>query len=144
MLTLAHALRIGLTLPEVEKSVYWGSPALKIRGKMMACVPTHKSAGPESLLIRIDRRDRAALIAEVPELYNAPEHYLNYDAVLVCLARCIHGLLHDLLAMSYRFACPRFGCQERVRRSEPVERVTHKTSTRPASRRKSRPREPLS
>jgi len=103
-ITLDTAFRIGLTFPGVEDSTYFGTPALKVHGQMMACVPSHKSAEPGSLLLRMDRRGRDAMIAEAPDLYYAPEHYLGYDGVLVRLARCTPDVLHDLLAMAYNFA----------------------------------------
>lgn len=98
----------GLTFPDVEKAVSWGSPALKLKGKagkmeLLACVPTNKAAEPNSLLIRVDRKSRAAMIEESPELYYAPEHYLGYDGVLVRLDHLTPELLHDLLAMAHRF-----------------------------------------
>lgn len=103
MLTLAAAFRIGLTFPNVEESPYWGTRALKVNGQMMACIPTNKSAEPNSLLIRVDRADRPALLAESPDLYYAPDHYLGYDGVLIRLAHCTPELAHDLLAMAHRF-----------------------------------------
>lgn len=123
--TLATAWQVGLTFPGVEKSTAYGNPALKVRGQLLACVPTNKSAEPGSLMIRIDRNDRAALLAESPELYYAPDHYLNYDAVLVRLAHLTPDLLHDLLAMAHKVAC-----RERVRLSGRVERVTRKRPNR--------------
>jgi hypothetical protein len=38
--------KIGLALPSVEEGTAYGAPALKVRGKLMACVPTHRSAEP--------------------------------------------------------------------------------------------------
>jgi len=101
--TLDAIWKIGLTFPGVEKSTTFGAPALKVRGQLMACVPTNKAAEPNSLLIRMDRNDRAALLAESPNLYYAPDHYLSYDGVLVRLAHLTPELLHDLLAMAHRF-----------------------------------------
>lgn len=100
---VADVFRLGLTLPGVEESTAFGSPALKVKGKMMACVPTNKAAEPGSLLFRMDRRDRPALLAEAPNLYYAPDHYLGYDAVLVRLDRLTPDLARDLLAMAHRF-----------------------------------------
>lgn len=98
---------MGAALPGVVRTAAWGSPALKVKrgGKLelMACVPTHKSAEPGSVLFRMDRRERAALIEEAPELYYAPEHYVGYDGVLVRVARLTPELTHDLLAMAHRF-----------------------------------------
>ena len=51
--------KIGLALPGVEESTAYGSPALKVRGKMLACVPTHRSAQPGSLAVRVGFDDRA-------------------------------------------------------------------------------------
>jgi hypothetical protein len=97
MVTLETVWQTGLTFPNVEKSTSWGAPALKIHGQMMACVPTNKAAEPNtrgprraafargggnSLLIRIDRNDRPALLAEEPDLDYAPDHDLGYDGVL--------------------------------------------------------------
>ncbi|MGC2402640.1 MAG: hypothetical protein WA510_22810 [Acidobacteriaceae bacterium] len=106
--TLNTAFDVAATFPGVEKSIAYGSPALKVKGpkgklELMACVPTHKSAEPGSLMIRVDRRERAALLEEAPELYYAPDHYLNYDAVLVRIALLTPELLRDLLVMSYNF-----------------------------------------
>ena len=103
MVTLETVWRTGLTFPSVEESTSWGAPALKVRGNLMACVPTNKAAEPNSILIRIDRRDRPALLAESPGLYYAPEHYLGYDGVLVRLAHLTPEILHDLLAMAHKF-----------------------------------------
>jgi len=106
--TLDEVLAMGVNLPGVVRTTSWGSPALKVKGgggkpTLMVCVPTHKSAEPGSLMFRMDRRERAALIDEAPEMYYAPEHYVGYDAVLVRVARLTPELAHDLLAMAHRF-----------------------------------------
>jgi hypothetical protein len=95
--------KAGAALPGVVRSAAYGSPALKVRGQLMAAVPTNKSAEPGSLMIRVDRKDRLALLAEAPELYYVPDHYVSYDAVLVRLERLSPELLHDLLAMAHKF-----------------------------------------
>jgi hypothetical protein len=100
---LAAVFRMGLTLPGVEESTAYGAAALKVKGKLMAAVPTNQSAEPGSLMFRMDRRNRAALLAEAPDLYYAPEHYLNYDAVLVRLDGLTPEVARDLLAMAHRF-----------------------------------------
>jgi len=94
---------IGLAMPGVEEGTAYGSPALKVRGKMMACVPTHRTAEPGSLAVRVDFGDRAELVAAAPEIYYVPAHYVEYNAVLVRLARIDAAALRDLLKMAYRF-----------------------------------------
>jgi hypothetical protein len=95
--------KIGLTLPGVEASTAWGAPALKIRGKLLACVPTHRSAEPGSLMVRVDFDDRAELLAAAPDVYYVTEHYLNYTAVLVRMSRVTPDALRDLLGMAHKF-----------------------------------------
>ena len=95
--------KIGLTLPGVEASTAWGAPALKVRGKLLACVPTHHSAEPGSLMVRVDFDDRAELLAAAPDVYYVTDHYLGYSAVLVRLSRVTQDVLRDLLGMAHKF-----------------------------------------
>ncbi len=96
--------KIGLEFPEVEESTAYGSPALKVRGKLMACIPTHRSAEPGSLVVCVDFADRAALLAEAPDVYYVTDHYVGYPSVLVRLSRITPAVLRDLLGMAHRFA----------------------------------------
>jgi len=94
---------IGLTLPGVEESTAYGSPALKVHGKLLACVPAHRSAEPGSLVIRVDFDDRAELLVADPDVYYVTDHYVGYNAVLVRLSRVNRDVLRDLLGMAYKF-----------------------------------------
>jgi hypothetical protein len=95
--------KIGLALPGVEASTAYGSPALKVRGKLLACVPTHRSAEPGSLAVRVGFDDRAELLVAAPGVYYVTDHYLNYSAVLVRLSRVTPDVLRDLLGMAHKF-----------------------------------------
>ena len=99
--------KIGLALPGVEESTAYGAPALKVRGKLLACVPIHRSAEPGSLLVRIDLDNRAELLAAAPDVYYVTDHYLNYSAVLVRLSRVTPDVLRDLLGMAHKFVTGR-------------------------------------
>jgi len=99
--------KIGLTLPSVEESTAYGAPALKVRGKLLACVPTHRSAEAGSLVVRVGLDDRAELLAAAPDVYYVTEHYLNYSAVLVRLSRITPDVLRDLLGMAHKFVTAR-------------------------------------
>src|ERR1700733_8237680 len=94
---------IGLTLPGVEESTAYGQPALKVRGKLLACLPANRSAEPGSLAVRVDFADRAELLAAAPDVYYLTDHYVDYNAVLVRLARVDPAVLRDLLAMAHKF-----------------------------------------
>jgi hypothetical protein len=94
---------IGLALPDVEAGTVYGSPALKVRGKMFACLAIHRSAEPESLAIRIGFPERDELIAADPKTYYLTDHYVNYPVVLVRLTRVHPDALPDLLQAAWRF-----------------------------------------
>jgi hypothetical protein len=99
--------KIGLALPGVEARTAYGAPALKVRGKLMACVPTHRSAEPGSLVVRIGFDDRAELLAAAPDVYYVTDHYVGYSGVLVRLSRITPDVLRDLLGMAYKFVTAR-------------------------------------
>jgi hypothetical protein len=90
-------------LPRVERGTAYGSPALKVDGKMFTCIPTHSSAEPHSLAVRIDFADRDDLIADDPATFYLKEHYVDHAVVLVRLNRIHRDALRDLLHMSWRF-----------------------------------------
>jgi len=94
-------------LPGVKESTAYGSPALKVRGKLLACVPSHRSAELGSLAVRVDFDDRAELLAAAPDVYYVTDHYLNYSAVLVRLSRVTPDVLRDLLGMAHKFVTAR-------------------------------------
>jgi hypothetical protein len=93
----------GRTLPDVEVTTTWGQPALKVRGKMFACIASHKSAEPNTLVVMMDFADRDALIEDDPGTYYLKEHYLNYPCVLVRLSRIRADALRDLITGAHRF-----------------------------------------
>ena len=95
--------KIGLALPGVEESTTYGSPALKVHGKLLACVPIHRSAEPGSLAVRVDFADRAELLVADPDVYYVTDHYIGYESVLVRLSRVDREVLRDLLGMAYKF-----------------------------------------
>jgi hypothetical protein len=99
--------KIGLALPGVEESTAYGSPALKVHGKLLACVPAHRSAEPGSLVVRVEFDDRAELLAADPDVYYVTDHYVNYAAVLVRLSRVKPDVLRDLLSMAHKFVTAR-------------------------------------
>jgi hypothetical protein len=108
---------IGLALPGVEESTAYREPALKVHGKLLACIPSNRSAEPDSLVVRVDFDDRAELLAADPDVYYVPDHYVGYTGVLVRLSRVEPDVLRDLLGMAYKF-------------------VTRKAAPRPAARKR--------
>ena len=107
---------IGLTLSGVEESTTYGAPALKVHGKLLACVPSHHSAEPASLVVRVDLDDRAELLAADPDVYYVTEHYAGSNAVLVRLSKVNPNVLRDLLGMAYKFVTRKSAPRPRARK----------------------------
>lgn len=113
--------RIGLTLPDVEAaSRYDGSPALKIAGVFMACLATHRSAEPNTLVVRADLEERSLFIDDAPDTYYLMDHYRQYPVVLVRLERITDEALRELLRSSHRLTMPKTRLRHRhLRRMSP-------------------------
>jgi hypothetical protein len=91
-------------LPEVELTTESAGPSLKLQGRLLACPAIHKSAEPDSLVVKIGFDERERLIAADPEVYYVTEHYTNYPSVLVRMSRIHPESLRDLLGMASLFA----------------------------------------
>jgi hypothetical protein len=107
---------IGLALPGVEESTAYGSLALKVHGKLLACIAVNRSAEPGSLMVRVDFDDRAELLAADPDVYYVTDHYVPYNAVLVRLSRVNPDVLRDLLGMAYKFVTRKAAPRSRPRK----------------------------
>ncbi len=94
---------IALALPGVEESNLHGAPSLKVSGRLLACPALHRSAEPNSIVVRIDFRQRTKLIEGAPNVYYVTEHYVNHPTVLVRLEQAGRSSLKNLLQMAWRF-----------------------------------------
>jgi hypothetical protein len=109
--------KIGLSFPGVEESTCYGEPALKVGGKMFACMACHRSAEPGSLVVLVDFPQRQELLAEAPELYYLTDHYVGYPSVLVRLAKIRPDALRGLLAGALQFVQTKGSRSSKARRS---------------------------
>jgi len=104
-------------LPDVEQSTGRGAPSLKVCGKLLTCPALHKSAEPNSLMVRIGFDQRAELIAGDPDVYYVTDHYVGYPSVLVRTSRIDRESLRGLLFSAWRFVTNEAKTEkERIRR----------------------------
>ena len=101
-MTFRTVRAIGLRMPGVEESTMYGSPALKLAGRMLACIASHKSAEPDTLVVRTTFEQRDIMIAEEPDTYYLKSHYKTFPVVLVRLSRVSRDAMNDLLAGAFR------------------------------------------
>ncbi len=94
---------IGLSLPEVEESTVYGSRALKLRGKLLTCIPINKSAEADSLAVSLDFDKRSVLLAAAPQTYYITDHYRPHPIVLVRLSSIEFDELRNLLKMAWQY-----------------------------------------
>ena len=95
--------RLGLRLADVERGSSYGAPALKVRGRMFACVPTHRSADAGSLAVRMSLVERDLRMRDRPDIYYLRPHYEPYPVVLVRLASLSDDELSELLETGWEF-----------------------------------------
>jgi hypothetical protein len=90
-----------------------------MRGCFMAGLATHRSAEPETLVVRADFEDRERLLEDAPETYYVTDYYRNLPVVLVRLSRIDSEALRDLLSVSWRLTstkAPKRGASRRTDR----------------------------
>jgi len=94
--------RIGLTFPNVMEGTSYGTPALKVKGKLFVRL----REDPDSLVIKMPFDQREELMAADPETCYITDHYLEYEWMLVRLSKVTEDALRDLLGVAYRTALP--------------------------------------
>ena len=92
---------VGLTLPDVEATTNWARvPVLRVRGCFMAGIASHRSAEPDTLVVRCAFDDRERLLEDAPETYYVTDYYRPYPVVLARLPHLTRDALRDLLSVS--------------------------------------------
>lgn len=90
-------------LPGVEESSSYGTPALKVRGKLFVRL---KEDG-ETIVLRTDAFERAHLLQSAPQTFCITDHYRDYPWVLVRLPTVALGQLRELLEDAWRRVAPK-------------------------------------
>jgi hypothetical protein len=93
----AHAL------PGVEDSTSYGTPALKVRGKLLARL--HQSG--ECLVLRTDLLDREILMQSDGRVFYITDHYRDYPWILVRFSAVDRTALPDLMERAWRLVAPK-------------------------------------
>lgn len=102
MATWDTVVAIGRELPEVVESTSYGTPALKVRGRLV--VRLHEDG--DLLVVKVDPAERAALTAADPSTFVVTPHYEAYPMVLVRLATVDDTELAELVTESWRRSAP--------------------------------------
>ena len=106
----ARYLKIVLALPGAEVSTSYGTPSVKVRGKILSRWRTEAEG---ALAIRCDFLDRQILLQTQPEVFFLTDHYQDYPMVLVRLEKATHTVLVDITERAWRLVAPAKVVRER-------------------------------
>ena len=89
---------IGLSLPDVEESTSYGTPALKTRRKLFARL--HQDG--HHLVLKCELLEREMLLQAAPEVFSITDHYKDYPWILVDLSTVSRDALPDMIERAWR------------------------------------------
>lgn len=101
--SFARVRRLGRKLEGVEEGTSYGAPALKVRGRMFACIAVDKSAEPDTLAVRMSFIERDLRVQTEPDVYYLKPHYVNHPCVLTRLGAISDDALRALLETGWEF-----------------------------------------
>ena len=101
--TFAAVRKLVLALPGVEEGTSYGTPAFKVRGKLLARL---REDG-ETLALRVGFDLRDLLMNADPETFFITDHYRGYPYVLVRLPRIARTRLRDVLDEAWKHSAPK-------------------------------------
>ena len=83
--------------PGVEESLSWGTPALKVRGKLLVRIRE-----PDVVVLMCDMDEKEFLMGAAPEIYFQTDHYRGYPAVLARLSEIDPDELSERIGKTWR------------------------------------------
>ena len=97
-MTFDEVRQLALAWPGVEDGSSYGTPALKVRGKLLCRL---KEDG-ETLVVRVSFDEREMLMEAEPETFFITDHYKPWPSMLVRLNSVAPGTLSRLLRQTWR------------------------------------------
>ena len=88
---------ILMSMPDMHEGTMYGYRPFKMRGTLLACPAIHKTAEPNSLVVKISADERDQLLADEPHVYYVTDHYSRNAVVLVRLSEIDRKSLRSLL-----------------------------------------------
>jgi hypothetical protein len=103
-MTWDEVTALAKRLPQVEEASSYGTPGLKVRGKLL----TRLRLEDDSLvLIGVGFDEREMLMEAAPEIFHTTPHYKDYPSVLARLAAVDPGTVFNLLERRWRAVAPK-------------------------------------
>lgn len=102
-LAYARVLDIAARFPGVEDTRAYGTPCIKVKGKVMARLRTEAEGG---LALRVDMLDRHMLLQADPQAFYLTPHYEDWPMVLVNLMEVRWDAMPGLIEDAWRMVAP--------------------------------------
>jgi hypothetical protein len=102
--------RYALALPGVEEYICYGTPAFRLRKRLLARL---REDG-DTLVVKIEDSRRELLLQVDPATYFMEDHYIGYPVVLVRLSRVSAESLQRLLEDAWRLLASKKQLAERA------------------------------
>jgi hypothetical protein len=99
-----RVLELALALPGVEDSRAYGTPCIKVKGKVMARL---RSEAEGALALRCDFPEREMLMQADPDTFFLTDHYRDWPMVLVRLDRVRWAAMPGLIEAAWRLVAPK-------------------------------------
>src|SRR4051812_24069811 len=103
-MTFEDVRALALALPAVEDGTSYGTPALKVRGKLLCRL---KEDGTTLVLPGVECDERDMLMQSRPEVFFITDHYRGWPSVLARLPRAKMGLIAPLIERRWRAVAPK-------------------------------------
>jgi hypothetical protein len=97
--TFDDVREIALNWPEVEDGKSYGTPALKVRKKLLVRL---KEDGDSLVIPGVPPEERALLLERQPKLFYFTDHYKDYPIVLLRLSKAKRTVVEPLLRRQWR------------------------------------------
>jgi hypothetical protein len=98
-MTFDELRKLALAWPEVEDGTSYGTPALKVRKKMLARL---KEDGDSLVMPGAPFEEREMLVESQPNVFYFTDHYKNYPMVLIRLSKVKRATVEPLLRRHWR------------------------------------------
>jgi hypothetical protein len=97
--TFDDVRKFALLWAEVEDGTSYGTPALKVRKKLLARL---KEDGDSLVIPGVPQDEREMLVETQPKLFYFTDHYRDYPIVLLRLSKAKRAVVEPLLRRHWR------------------------------------------
>jgi hypothetical protein len=99
IMTFDDVRKLALAWPEVEDGSSYGTPALKVRKKMLVRL---KEDGDSLVMPSVPEDERAMLVETQPKMFYFTDHYRDYPTVLIRLSKAKRAIVEPFLRRRWR------------------------------------------